>query len=157
MLRKEKRLNKDRFIRFSSLLNSAEKSISRMKHKKMGSYGLGNAHTICICLLNDKPQGMTKTELAAACGVDKAQVSRVVTDLQKKNYVCTPLGEKGYKQKYQLTEEGASIAKDIADMILEINSYVSDNIPKDQIDNFYSTFETICKKLEKAEELFLNK
>ena len=147
-------MDKARFIRFSALLNSAEKTISRMKHKKMDTYGLDNAHTLCICVLAESNGGLTKTELASRCGVDKAQISRVVSALQKKNYVTSDEYKKLYKQKFDLTEEGKRIAFEIESLILEINSYVSGNIPKEQIDIFYSTFETICEKLVKAEEFF---
>ena len=147
-------MNKDRFIKFSALLNSAEKSISRMKHKRMGIYGLDNAHTLCVCVLSEAEEGLTKTELANLCGVDKAQISRVVTALQRKNFVETEPGNRAYKQKYTLTEEGKKVSAEISALILEINSYVSDNIPKEHIDNFYSTFSTICENLKKAEEKF---
>ena len=150
-------MDKARFIKFSALLNSAEKSISRMKHKKMDSYGLDNAHTLCICVLAESDLGLTKTELAANCGVDKAQISRVVTALQKKNYVVADTQKKLYKQKYTLTDEGKKVADDLGSLILEINGYVSDAIPKDQIDVFYATFETICQNLVKAEEIFESK
>ena len=141
-------MDKARFIKFSALLNSAEKSISRMKHKKMDSYGLDNAHTLCVCVLSEAEEGLTKTELAARCGVDKAQISRVVTALQKKNFIGTPSGEKAYKQKYTLTDDGKNKAKEINALILEINSYVSGSIPKEDMITFYATFETICKNLK---------
>ena len=150
-------MNKARFIKFSALLNSAEKSISRMKHKKMDSYGLDNAHTLCICVLAESEGGLTKTELAAHCGVDKAQISRVVSALQKKKFVGAPSGEKTYKQKYTLTDEGKKVAEEIAALVLEINSYVSDSIPKEDLTIFYTTFETICANLKKAEEIFESK
>ena len=150
-------MDKARFIKFSALLNSAEKSISRMKHKKMDSYGLDNAHALCICVLCESEEGLTKTELATRCGVDKAQISRVVTALQKKNFIGTPSGEKTYKQRYTLTEQGKKMANEISSLILDINGYVSDSIPKEHLAIFYSTFETICENLKKAEELFESK
>ena len=147
-------MEKDRFIKFSALLNSADKSIARIKHKKMGSYGLSNAHTSCIRLLADNPGGLTKTELALICGVDKAQISRVVASLEKNNYVNKPSEERGYKQKYALTEEGQKVADEITCMILEINNYVSGDISKEELQTFYKTFALICDNLKKAEELF---
>ena len=150
-------MDKARFIRFSVLLNSAEKSISRMKHKKMDSYGLDNAHTLCICVLAESDGGLTKTELAAQCGVDKAQISRVVSALQKKSYVVSDTQKRLYKQRFILTDEGKRVADELGELILEINRYVSDNIPKEQIDVFYETFETICDNLVKAEEFFESK
>lgn len=151
------RLNKARFIKFSALLNSAEKSISRMKHKKMDSYGLDNAHTLCICVLAEAREGLTKTELASSCGVDKAQISRVVTALQKKGYVASDAKQKLYKQKYALTDDGKKVADELSELILDINSYVSGSIPEEQISLFYATFETICENLMKAEEFFESK
>ena len=150
-------MDKARFIKFSALLNSAEKSISRMKHKKMDSYGLDNAHTLCICVLAESEEGLTKSALASLCGVDKAQISRVVRALQKKNLIGAPNGEKTYKQKYTLTEDGRNVANEIGSLILEINSYVSDSIPKEQIQSFYATFEMICENLVKAEKIFEEK
>ncbi len=120
----------------------------------MGIYGLDNAHTLCVCVLSEAEEGLTKTELANLCGVDKAQISRVVTALQRKRFVETEPGNRAYKQKYTLTEEGKKVSAEISALILEINSYVSDNIPKEHIDIFYSTFSTICENLEKAEEKF---
>ena len=125
-----------------------------MKHKKMDAYGLDNAHTLCICVLGENADGLTKTELASRCSVDKAQISRVVTALQKKNYVSAPMGDRTYKRRYMLTDEGKKVADDLNSLILEINSYVSGGIPNKQIESFYKTFETICGNLIKAEELF---
>lgn len=147
-------LEHDRFVEFSTLLNEVQKSITRIKCKKMDSYGLGSSHTLCLCILQEHPQGITKTLLAKRCGIDKAQISRVVDDLLKKNYVTTVSTKKNYNQKYLLTDEGADVAENMRGVILEINAFVSDSIPQEQIDNFYSTFKTICNNLNKAEDIF---
>ena len=147
-------MEKDRFILFSTFLNDAQKSLARIKHKKMDSFGLGSAHTLCMCLLEERPQGVTKSELARLCGVDKAQISRVVSDILEKNYASISNPECNYRQKYVLTEEGRAIAVEMRKLILEINTFVSENIPADQIDNFYDTFKVICSNLKKAEKTF---
>ena len=120
----------------------------------MDTYGLGSSHTLCICILQEHPQGITKTALAKRCGIDKAQISRVVDELQKKNDVTTLSTKKNYNQKYLLTDKGAEVAQDMRGVILEINTFVSDSIPEEQIENFYSTFKTICNNLNKAENIF---
>ena len=147
-------LNKDRFLLFRSRLNDAQKSISRIKHKKMEHYGLGSAHVICICLLEEHPKGLTKTELAKRGGVDKAQISRVISDVLEKDYVTTSNPQASYRQRYTLTELGATVAKEIRKTILDINSFVSASIPQKDIDTFYTTFNTICENLSKAEKQF---
>lgn len=147
-------MEKDRFILFSTLLSDAQKSISRIKHKKMDQYGLGSAHTLCMCLLAENPNGLTKTELARCCGVDKAQISRVVADILEKEYVSIANPECNYRQRYTLTDKGMVIACDMRQIILEINNFVSDSIPKEQIENFYETLKIICGNLKKAEKRF---
>jgi len=147
-------LEHDRFILFSSLLNDAQKSIARLKYKKMDSYGLGSAHTLCLCVLYDNAQGVNKTELARLCGVDKAQISRIISDLLEKKYVAVATPERNYRQKYVLSEEGLAVTEEIKNIVRTINEYVSGDIPKDQLDTFYTIFRTICENLAKAEEIF---
>ncbi|MBQ7384203.1 MAG: MarR family transcriptional regulator [Clostridia bacterium] len=147
-------MEQDRFLRFSSLLNEAQKSIARLKHIKMESYGLGSAHTVCIRILQDHPDGVTKSDLAKLCSVDKAQISRVIADLLQKEYVAVSTPERNYRQKYTLTEQGKSVADEMSRIILEINRFVSSDIPQEQLDIFYATFNTICEKLNEAEKLF---
>lgn len=154
LLERRNLLEKDRFIQFSYALNEAQKSIGRIKCKKMDTYGLGSAHTLCVCLLQDNPEGLTKTELAHLCGVDKAQISRVISELQDKELVAISDPCLHYRQKYLLTEKGTPIADEIREIVLKINSYVSESIPPEHIAIFYSTFNTICDNLKKAEKLF---
>ncbi len=144
----------DRFILFSSLLNDAQKSIARLKYKKMDSYGLGSAHTLCLCVLYANAQGVNKTELAKLCGVDKAQISRIISDLLEKNYVTVATPERNYRQKYVLSGEGLAVTAEIKETVRSINDFVGGNIPKEQLDIFYATFKTICDNLAKAEEIF---
>ena len=147
-------MDKDRFLLFSSRINDAQKSISRIKQKKMEHYGLGGAHVLCICQLDEHPKGLTKTELVKRCGVDKAQISRVISDVLEKNYVTVSNPQASYRQKYILTEHGVAVAAEMKKTILDINSFVSESIPQADIDVFYNTFDTICEQLNKAEKLF---
>ena len=147
-------MDKDRFLLFSAKLNDAQKSIARIKQKKMEHYGLGSAHVLCICQLEEHPKGLTKTELVKRCGVDKAQISRVIADLSEKTYVTVSNPQSSYRQKYILTENGLNVATDVRQAILDINTFVSQSIPQEDIETFYATFNTICENLNKAEEIF---
>ena len=77
-------MKNSRFMQFASLFNSAQGSINRMKRQNMEAFDLGPAHTVCLNILYEQPEGTTKTNLAKLCGVDKAQISRVVSELQEK-------------------------------------------------------------------------
>ena len=150
-------MKQDRFLRFSTLLNETQKSLARLKFLQMETYGLGSAHTVCIRILQNNPNGVTKSELTKLCCVDKAQISRVVGDLLEKKYVSVSTPERNYRQKYALTEDGRRVADEIAQKTLEINQFVSQNIPEEQIDSFYKTFDIICQRLNSAEKLLENK
>ena len=156
IIRLERRikLEQDRFLLFSSLLNEAQKSIARLKHIKMELYGLGSAHTVCLRILQDHPDGVTKSDLAKLCCVDKAQISRVIADLSQKEYVSVSTPERNYRQKYTLTDQGRRVAEEMTQIILDINRFVSEDIPQEQLDIFYATFNRICEKLNEAEKLF---
>ncbi|MBO7250805.1 MAG: hypothetical protein J6V42_05985 [Clostridia bacterium] len=147
-------MEKDRFLLFSSCLSEAQKSIARIKQKKMEHYGLASAHAICICQLEEHADGLTKTELSQICMVDKAQISRVISDVVKKGYVAVSATSSRYRKKYFLTEYGRKIAGEIRKTILDINSFVSMDIPQEDIDKFYATFNIICENLNKAEKIF---
>ena len=147
-------MNSSRFMQFSALLNSAQGSINRMKRQNMEAFDLGPAHTMCLNLLYQHPDGITKARLAELCEVDKAQISRVISELQKKELVAIPDLEKRYKHKVSLTDKGLGVARQISSIILSINEYVSDSIPQEQIDVFYKTFNIICENLKKAEKNF---
>ena len=144
------------FLLFNTHLSNAQKSLQKLKNKKMEIYGLGSAHTVCLCLLYDYPDGITKTELARLCGVDKAQISRIITDLEQKGYVITAEGGSHYRQKYKLTEEGTATTSEIKYIIQDINGFVSGDIPREELDAFYATFAKICHNLKRAETQFLD-
>ena len=120
----------------------------------MEHYGLASAHAICICQLEEHADGLTKTELSQICMVDKSQISRVISDVVKKGYVAVSATSSRYRKKYFLTEYGRKIAGEIRKTILDINSFVSMDIPQEDIDKFYATFNIICENLNKAEKIF---
>lgn len=142
----------DRFSEFMTLVVSAQRSVTRLKGYYMASYGLGSTHTTCIKKLHESDGGLNRTQLAEYCELDKAQISRIVSELCEKGYTTEEKTGSAYKRKVTLTEEGSRIAQDIDRIILEINTRVSGEIPKEQIEAFYSVFGTICDNLKVAEQ-----
>lgn len=142
----------DRLDVFSSFVVGASRSVTRLKGKYMTAYGLGSTHTVCIRRLKGARDGITRTRLAECCELDKAQVSRIVNDLSKKGYVTESPERSRYKRKIRLTEAGMRIADDIDRIVLDINNFVSSEIPEEEINTFYKVFETICNNLKRAEQ-----
>ncbi|MBR5122956.1 MAG: MarR family transcriptional regulator [Anaerotignum sp.] len=139
---------------FDGLIASAGKTLQRIKTDKMEKYGLGSTHTTCLCKLGKAGEvGVTQKELTEQEAIDRAQVSRVLRDLENKGLVQA-VGSSAYKRRYCLTEKGIAITDEINGIILEINRYVSGDISEHDLRVFYGVMQTIDKNLKKAEERF---
>ena len=147
---------RDRFVDFSNLLYSAGKSLHRIKTRGMESYGLGSTHPFCLRALYAHPEGMTRTQLATVCSVDKAQISRLVSELAEMGYVTESSKGAGYRKKVVLTDEGRRIAEDMDAKVKRVLAYVSGEIPLAEIEQMYKTLNRICENLKKAEEMPLD-
>ena len=146
-------LEEDRFDKFYSMTCCALKSIQKLKSKYMLTYGLSSAHTMCLRHLNAAPEGLTRTRLAKLCDIDKAQVSRIVNELCSKGYLTEPDSENiNYRKRLKLTALGKDTAEEINQRVTEIQSFVSKDIPLEELSAFYSTLDLICNKLKQAED-----
>lgn len=148
-------MEESRYELFAGLMGQAAKSIQRIKGEKMRAYRLSAAHTTCLCHLDQaQEEGLTQSQLIALEGTDRAQVSRVLGELRQRGYVAV-LGQEGrYKNRYVLTDSGKEIALEIRDIILDINRFVSDSIPEQDIQIFYRTLRTITQNLERAAKTY---
>jgi DNA-binding MarR family transcriptional regulator len=147
-------MQESRFELFDGLIASAGKTLQRIKTDKMEKYGLGSTHTTCLCKLGKAGEvGVTQKELTEQEGIDRAQVSRVLRDLEQAELV-EAVGSSTYKRRYCLTEKGKQITDEINGIILEINRYVSKDIPVEEIAVFYRVLQEINGNLKKAEKKF---
>ena len=144
----------DRFDRFYLMISSCSKSLQRLRSLGMLPYGLTGAHTMCLRHLYNAPDGLTRTKLVNLCDIDKAQVSRIINDLCAKGYVYETDNENAnYRKRLNLTPLGKDITEEINKLVLDLNSFVSDDISTDEIEAFYVTFEKISNRLKEAEAL----
>ena len=144
----------DRYELFHQMISNSSKTINRMKSRYMSRYGLSGTHTICLRQLFDNQSGLTKSEIADCCDIDKAQITRIIGELMEKGYVGADASKKAYNRKFFLTENGKKITNEINEVVVAINRYVSTDIPIEDIKRFYATFEIINEKLKDYEEDF---
>ena len=150
-------MEESRFELFDGLIASAGKALQRMKSDKMKKYGLGSTHTTCLCKLGKAGKvGLSQKELTEQESIDRAQVSRVLRDLEEKEMVSRE-GGAAYKKRYYLTARGREVADEINAISLEINRYVSKEIPEAEIRVFYRVMQQIDQNLKKAEQKFCGK
>ena len=147
------KLEADRFDKFYSTTCAILKSIQKLKSKYMVHCGLSSAHTMCLRHLYKSPEGLTRTKLANLCDIDKAQISRIVNELCSKGYITEPESENvNYRKRLKLTPLGRDTAEGINAAVAQIHSFVSSDIPENEISSFYATLDLICEKLKQAED-----
>ena len=147
-------MEESRFELFDGLIASAGKTLQRIKTNKMEKYGLGSTHTTCLCKLGKAGvDGVTQKELTEQECIDRAQVSRILRDLEQEGLV-EAMGSSAYKRRYCLTEKGQQITEEINGIILDINRYVSAEISAEDIAVFYRVMQVIDGNLKKAEDKF---
>ena len=147
-------MEQDRFDNFYYHASCALKSIQKLKNKAMIPIGLASAHTMCLRHLYSAPEGLTRTRLVHLCDIDKAQVSRIINELCARGYVTETEDETiNYKKSLKLTPMGRGITEEINRLVVKVNSYVSEDFSKEEIENFYRVFDVICDRLREAEDI----
>ena len=139
----------ERFQTFSGLISRAEKALQRAKAENVRGYGLRSVHVSCLLALYEHEEGLTGTELAAVCGVDRAQISRVAAELTGMGLICeaAPGPRRRYRGALTLTEEGRAAAE-MSNIVDEKLQRVSGDIPREDIAAFYRVLSTIVERLE---------
>lgn len=140
-------MSTNRFEIFSTAVLRLVKSVQGIKAQKMAEYDLKGTGAVCLCRIYESTDGLTAAELALACEVDKAQISRTMAELTARGYVLRE-GPLRYKQKYQLTATGREIAADVLRTMRAIEAAVSEGITEGELDSFYGTLYRLCDNFD---------
>ena len=143
----------ERFTAFTVNLSNVERNLHKVKSKKMAEYGLRATHLMCMIKIYTTNGGLTPTELARACAIDKAFVSRISADLMVRElieYDKSINDGRKYKNKYVLTQKGVGILEEITDIITEIVSGIDTDITAEELQTFYKVLDTINSTINEA-------
>ena len=113
----------DRFMRFSIAMETISKNVQKYKNEQLSPFGLKSMHLMFLYCLGQSDDGLTATELSKSCGVDKAFISRMATDLRSMGYIGYADEDGHYKKRLELTQQGREI-------IVDINRRVSSSVEK---------------------------
>ena len=147
----------DRFMRFSIAMETISKNVQRYKNEQLAPFGLKSMHLMVLYCLGQAENGLTATELSRNCGVDKAFISRMATDLRSIGYITYSDQDDGmYKKHLMLTVKGKEIIHDINGRVSSAVEQVTAEIPRENLEVFYSVLEkmngNINGLLENAQE-----
>ena len=138
----------NRFELFDVSVSLICKNLQKIKTEIMQTYGLKSSHVLFMVQLGGSSDGLTASELSQAGHMDKAQISRVVSELTDKGYITRSQAYgKKYKYRLTLTEAGRKIAGELDRLIDRALDYVSGSIPRSDLEIFYRTLFTINDNL----------
>ena len=140
-------MESERFVTFILHTERIAKNIKRLADAKMEPYGLRSAHVMCILQLAKSENGLSSAELSEACGVDKAFISRITTELTEKGYIVRSGAAGKYKMKFVLTDEGLKIYEILQDLLCEFIGKISKNTPLRKLEIFYEVLGSIDNSL----------
>jgi len=139
-----------RFFTFCFAIENISKNIQRYKNKRVASLNLRSTHVICLCQLYKAPQGMTVTELADQCHVNKSLISRVVTEIKNAGLIANADGEKGnYRKRLFLNDEGKKTAELFLHWVEEAVILTNGKTTSEELAVFYKVLASIDQNLER--------
>ena len=141
-------MDQERFTPFVLLIERISKNIKRIADKEMEQYGLRSSHVMCMLQLAKTPNGLSSSALADACGVDKAFISRVTSELLEKGFIVKALdGAKIYKTNFIPTESGYEIIEKMTGLVNGYVNLVNQNVKQKDIENFYYVLGEFDKEI----------
>ena len=139
----------DRFERFSYAISEISRCWHKIAAEEMAHYGLKGSHATYLVTMYRFRDGVTATQLCELCGKDRADVSRMMSIMEKKGLVCRQSVHGSlYGARLKLTKEGSAAAAHVcrrADLAVEMaGSGISDAHRV----IFYETLDTIVANLQ---------
>lgn len=134
---------------FMLALDRITKNTKRVIDSVLRKHGLRSTHASCFFRICEDQNGMTSTELAEACGVDKAFISRITTQLSNDGYITKAPGTTGliYKRKFILTEKGNSVYDELKLALADVVINASKEIPEGNLQIFDQVLNILDKNL----------
>ncbi|MBR6506941.1 MAG: hypothetical protein IKT37_05010 [Clostridia bacterium] len=140
----------DRFERFTIGVMEIFRYWHKITAGEMEKLGLKGAYCTYFSVLARFEEGVTATQLGELCCKDKADVSRAVSELEKRGYVTKETnGSNLYRAKICLTQAGRQVAEYVQQRANLAVSLAGEGVSEQDREIFYSTFQTIAENLEK--------
>lgn len=138
----------DRFERFSFAISEISRYWHKLTSDEMEKYGLKGPHSVYLLTLHRAANGLTAPQLCELCGKDKADVSRMMSIMEKKGLVIKEsVHQNRYGGVFKLTGEGMAAAEFVrqrASLAVEI---AGKDLTEETRAVFYGALESIVANL----------
>ena len=140
----------DRFERFSYSISEISRLWHRIAGEEMGKYDLKGSYSVYFTTMYRFPEGITAAQLVELCSRDKADVSRAMALLEKKELVMkSDPDAKAYRALLKLTPAGREVAEQINEKAQAAVELASRGLPEEKRAIFYEALELITANLQK--------
>lgn len=140
----------NRYDQFTTAISSAYKNIQKIKRDVMIRYGLKGPHAQCLLAMNRHEGGVIISQLCEICELDKAAVSRVVSELEEKGMVERgAAGDKLYRAPLRLTASGCEVARHISVVAEQAVELAGMGLSDEDRQVFYRALELIAGNLQR--------
>lgn len=138
----------ERFEKFSYGISEISKYWHKLTSEEMEKCGLKGPHSIYILTMYRYPEGITAPRLCELCGKDKADVSRMMSILEKEGMVeKESIHQNHYRSTYKLTEAGQKVAEHVRKRVSLAVELAGRDLTEENRAIFYDAMESIATNL----------
>ena len=143
----------DRFERFSLAISEIDRCWHKLAAEEMAKYDLNSAHAVYLNVLRQHENGITAAKLGELCCKNKADVSRMVSILEKKGLLLKEaVGGKMYRALLRLTEEGKAAARHVQERAALAVELAGAGLSDTDRAVLYSALERITENLQRRSQ-----
>ena len=138
-----------RYERFSLAIGEIERCRHKLTADEMEKYGLSSPHAVYLNALYQYDEGITAAKLGELILRDKADVSRIVGQMEKKGLVRKEAtGSNMYRARIKLTEEGKEAALHVRERAALAVELAGAGLSEEERETFYYALERITANLQ---------
>lgn len=138
-----------RYERFSLAIGEIERCRHKLTADEMEKYGLSSPHAVYLNALYQYEEGITAAKLGELILRDKADVSRIIGQMEKKGLVRKEAtGSNMYRARIKLTEEGKEAALHVRERAALAVELAGAGLSEEERETFYYALERITANLQ---------
>lgn len=138
-----------RFARFSLAIAEIDRCWHKLAAEEMAKYELNSPHAVYLHALDQHEDGITAAKLGELCGKNKADVSRMVSILEKKGLVRKErTGGNLYRARLKLTEQGRTAAQHVQQRAALAVELAGAGLSDSEREVFYRALDRITANLQ---------
>ena len=138
-----------RFEIFSLGLTQLTAAWNKIANEELRPFGLKGRASVYMIALYKSEEGLTITNLCELCHRDKAEASRIISEMEKKGLVTREQGSSnGYRAKIRLTEEGKKATYELRERIKMAVEKGGNGLSDEEREHFYYALQVIAKNLQ---------